>query len=539
MRKVLIFLMAAFFFLAPASVRAGWDPVKGPSGAWVFIVIAGSDILTPRLNTLSEKLGGEGGAAVKELQNEIRNGVAGELGVPPAAIDLSKPMAIAVFNPLMGEGPVASIVALSGGSTPPAGVELINGYAVSSDSETLAGQVRSAFKTVGKIEPPKGAARIYVDFGTIFQMFGPMIQMQAGMSMSKLPPANAQAATAILDFVFNIMGQVENFAVTLDVKDDAIVADADVKARAGSDIAQICGNQSPGGSSLASLVGDGTLTLNSRLKGLSGWLLRVSDRMIEKLLPDPKDQDSFRQAIKTWLGNVGDDFALAYRLTEGGIKADMAAEFSGSIDDARAYYRYFVSDKMPASLKKLMNAGGGDMQFNLQEGVRQSGGVTVDRFTTRIGDPAKLPPEVKKQIEILWGKEGMAGEYAVVNGTWVLALGGADMSARLDRLIAEAGKAHPPAPGKPPVNFTFDLIQAVNWGMKISGQAGGKTVPAGDPIVGSVTFSGRTVSKHISIPLSTVSKIQKALAEETAPPPFPPPGPGGGSPPERLQKEKL
>ena len=536
MRKVFTFLAAALFFLAPASTRAGWDPVKGPSGAWAYIVLAGSDILTPRINVLSDKLGGEGGSAVKELQNEIRTGVAGELGVPAEAIDMSKPMAIVVFNPLMGEGPVASVVALKGAS-PPAGVELVNGYAVTSDSDTLADQVRTAFKSVGKIDPPNGMARIYVDFGTIFQMLGPMLQMQIGMNLNKLPQGNAQAATAVMDILFHLMGQVENFAITLDVKDDAIVADADVKARAGSDVAQLCGNQSEGGSSLAALVGDGTLTLNSRLKGFTGWLLRLSDRVIQKLIPDPKDQDSFRQAVNKWLGKVGDDFALAYRLTEGGIKADMAADFSGGIEDARSYYRYFVSDKMPASLKKLMNAGGGDMKFSLQEGVRQSGGVTVDRFTTKIGDTSKLPPEVKKQIEVLWGPEGMAGEYAVVNGTWVLALGGSDMSARLDRLIAEAGKPRSPVQGKAPVNFSFDIIQAVNWGMKISGQSG-KTIPAGDPLTGSVTFSGRTVSKHLSLPLSTISKIQKALSEETGPHPLPPIGPGS-APPKTGKREKL
>jgi hypothetical protein len=514
MRRLLLLALAVSALLGQATFGAtdtGWDQTKGPQGAWIYVVVAGYDTVAARLQKAAGFLGPEVVAKLNELPGEMRAGLSSKLKVGADAIDLTKPLAIAVFNPMMGEGPVAAVVPVKP-EVAAAGDQFVNGYAVTSDSEMLTTKVRNAFKGAGSITAPAGIATIYVDLGTIFQIFGPMVQMQAAMAMNQMPGANAQAGMAVMDAMFSVLGQVENFSVALDVTGDDIKALGTVNAKAGTDIAQLCANQT-GGTALGRLLAAGDVLVSGKLNGLAGWMLSLSDTMMSKLIADPDEAAVVREAITQFMGKTADELAFAYRFTPGGLQADGVWAFTGTMDDARQYYRLMVSNKMPEGLKKLMASGASGVKFNLQEGVRQVSGVPVDSFTSDFSKATGLDPMVKQQLEAMWGPGGApAVEYAVAGGKWVMAMGGTDLTQRMNTLIEKAQGPAAGTPSKAPLTVSMDLLSIVGWGMGLAGM----TPPAeltkgGAPITGTVTFSGRTIEKRFSVPLKTVGKIKQLV----------------------------
>ncbi len=515
MKKSCLVGLALTALVGPAcfsATQSGWDPVKGPAGAWVYIVLGGYETAAPRIESAASSLGPNVVAAVKNFPAEMRKGLAEEVGIAGDAVDLSKPLAIAVFNPMMGEEP-AVLVPVKGEASSSA--DVINGYLVASDSETVKSRVQAAFKGAGGLSAPKGIGRMYVDLGTIYQIFAPMLQMQMGMAMSQVPGGNAQAGMAAMDVIFSILGQVENFTIDLDVAGQTINALVEINAKQGTDIAQLCANQT-GGSTLGSLVKKEGVWVSGKINGAGGWVLRLTDRMLDKVLPNPAEADAVRGVVRKFMGKTADELTASYRFTPDGLAADAAMAFTGTMADVREYYTFLASEKVPAGLKQLMTSGATGVTFTFTPNVRQSGGVAVDNFKTDYSAATGLDPMVKQQIEALWGGGSVNSEYALVNGTWLVTMGGKDPSKRLDDLIAKAQNPEPGAPQAEPLKASVDLLQLAGFMMKAAGLS---TSPAltkgGPPATATVTFAGRTVTKRVTVPLETIGKIKKMVEDAT------------------------
>ena len=136
--------------------QPGWDKLKGPQDAWVYVVVGAYDAIGPRLEKAAVKLGPEAVADIKEIPTQIREGIGDSHGIARDAIDLSRPFAFAVYNPLAGQPP-AAILPVKGELANDA--KASNGYIVACDNEILAERLSSALKAAGAgaIAAPAGS----------------------------------------------------------------------------------------------------------------------------------------------------------------------------------------------------------------------------------------------------------------------------------------------------------------------------------------------------------------------------------------------
>ncbi|HAK96530.1 MAG TPA: hypothetical protein DCM87_16455 [Planctomycetes bacterium] len=488
--------------------QAGWDKVTGPQGAWVYIVVGAYDTVGPRLESAAAKLGPEASAAVKGIPAHIREGVGDNQGIDRDAVDLSRPFAIAVYNPLAGQPP-AAIVPVKGDLA--GDKRVINGYIVACDNEMLAARLTSSLESAGAgaIAGPAGAVRIYVDVGTIFQLFGPFVQMQlaAGMGGAGGPSgAERQMAMAGVDLIFNLMGQLKHVLVDLDVNDRSLLVTKDVVAKEGTDLAQLFGSQG-GGTALAGMLPARSFVLSAKLKGIGPFALKLADRWLGKALANPADAKYVRDAFAKFVNGAGDEFAMGGDFSPDGYAGDQVVSFTGTMDDAREYHRAFTSDKTPAAIRALMRGG----TYTLQENIRQSGGVAVDKFTSTV-DTSALGAEAGAQLQKLFGGDGMQGEFALANGKLIVCTGGKDCSQRLDALVA-ASKNSAGAPGAQPVAFNFDILRLAGGIARAMGAGAEAPAAAAAPVSGTVTFSGAAARSGVVIPIDAIAKV-KEFAEQ-------------------------
>ncbi len=510
--------------------QATWDRMTGPQGAWVYIVVGAYDAVGPRLESAAAKLGPEAAEAVKGIPAQIREGVGDSQGIARDAIDLSRPFAIAIYNPLAGQTP-AAIVPVKSDLVKDKSV--INGYVVACDNEMLAARLASSLEAAGAgaIETPAGAIRIYIDVGTIFQLFGPFVQMQlaAGMGGAGGPSgAERQMGMAAVDLFFNLMGQVKHAIVDLDVNDQTVLATKNVVVKEGTDLAQLFGGQG-GGTALAGMLPARSFVVSGKLKGIGPFVLKLADRWLGKALSNPADAKYVRDSVARFVNGAGEEFAMGLDFTSDGYAGDQIVAFTGTMDDAREYYRSLASEKAPASVRALMRGG----KTTLQENIRQSGGVAVDKFTTTI-DSSALGPEAGDQIRKMFGGDAMQGEFALANGKLILCTGGKDCPQRLDGLVARSKDAGG-APSAQPLAFSFDLLKLVEGIARAMDVGAAAPAGASAPISGTVTFSGTAARSGIAIPIDTIAKVKQyaeqmmsggmgagpATDESVAPPPAP------------------
>ncbi len=509
--------------LAAGAAQSEWNAETGPPGAWVYVVLAGLENIESRLQSAAQHSGDKAIERLKKLPQEMLRDISGKLRVPAEAIDLSRPMAIVVYKPVeapvapMKAGwPVAAIVPITGKLQ---GVELVNGYAVASDSTALATRVRGAFQSVGRLEAPQGIARVYIDLDTIVRTIGDKLYALAMLSVSprSVPNANGLALMRAITHFHSILGQIENLTLNLDASGDAARVGADVTPKWGTDIAQLTSNQA-GGTALESVVPGGALTLTAKLKGMSGRLLRFTEQFL-KIIPDAKEADTIREPLANLLVALGDEFALTYDFGPEGLSVDMAARFTGSMDAVRKYYHRMASYKLPERLRQRMRVRPAEVDFAFKEPARQVDGVTIDRFTMKFNVQEGTPPihvlgllglllDVKEQTAPLWGDGEVVTNYAVVNDTWVMARGGKNPDERIATLISKA-KNPPNSGGDAPVKFKLDLFDL----MKFAGKTRGGTPPSelagGAPVTGTIEFPGSTITMQATLPLKTVAQVAK------------------------------
>jgi len=540
-------VFAVLLSIVPTLLSAGestsnWDPLRGPQGAWIYVVLNGYDSIAPKLLKAAERFGPDIVQGVKDLRKDLVEDSAKKLGIAPEALDLSKPFAIVVNNPLMGEGSMATLFPVKPGTQ---GVQnLVNGYAVVCEGDMMKQQLCGLLAQAGPgaVKAPKGIGSIYVNLGTIVSTFGPLLQMQLAMGLSQSQQGNQQSALAIIDTILYLLGQVDDVVIELDTSQEAIVADATVRAKPGTDLAGLCSNQA-GGTALGALLGPATFKIAGKLKGVTGFAMRLADRVLPKLITDPEAYKDFRKVLAKTVGQSGPDFAMTYDLGGNGMVYDAVTRFKGTLDDLRAYYEFFVSPEKSKALKGLMAGGfaGMEPEYEFKKAVETINGVTVDRFIMKAKDKPESQAESKgavpmeEQRELLkkmWGPEGFVVDVAVVGDTLIQCSGGADRKKRLESLIKKVKAGTSGSPASAPVVASFDLIKCVRSILDLIGQEAPEGLPeSSEPIRAEVTFQGRTAKKHITVPLSTLSKLSEMFLKAE--------GLEGREVPPVLQKEKF
>jgi len=482
--------------------QPGWDKLKGPQDAWVYVVVGAYDAIGPRLEKAAVKLGPEAVADIKEIPTQIREGIGDSHGIARDAIDLSRPFAFAVYNPLAGQPP-AAILPVKGELANDA--KASNGYIVACDNEILAERLSSALKAAGAgaIAAPAGAVSVYIDVGTIFQLFGPFVQMQLASGMGGFgDPAGVdrQAAMAGMDLLFNLLGQIKHVLLDLDVNDQGLLVAQDTVVKEGTELAQLFGGQG-GGTTIGGILPARAIVLNGKLKGLVPFVLKLADRYLAKACASPADAKTLRDAFAKYAGGAGEDFAMSMDFSPEGLVTDQINAFTGTFDDLRASYQAFASEKASA-----LTSGA---KFALQENVRQSGGVAVHKFTSTI-DASALDSQAGAQVKKLLGG-GLQGEVALANGKLITCSGGKDYSQRLDALIA-ASKNAGGAPGTHPVAFRCDLVRLLS-NLAAAAGAGAETPASAPPISGTVAFAGPSAKSNVVIPIEAIAKVKEFVEQ--------------------------
>ena len=488
--------------LAAQESAASWDAAKGPGDAWVYVVFAAHDGASAQLTRLAQKLGLE--AEVQDLPSQLRQGLQGAAGVGADAIDLNRPFALAVFNFLGGQPPVI-FVPVKADVALPDHVQTANGYVAACDNDLLAARMASALKAAGSgaIAAPKGLVHIHVDLGTMFQLFGPLLQMQLAMGMGQMgdmTPAQQRTATAMVGTLFDIVGQVSHFDLDVALSDQDITLQSNVRMKSESALAGMFAAQK-GGTALGALLPARSMALSARLAGLSAHLGDMAKTIMGKMQAGAKDQAVIMDAVGPFLAKVGDEFAMAYDLGQDGMVGEYVFAFQGGMQDMRAYFDFFSGKQMPQAFRDLL----GGVEYEVSRAVRTSGGVEVDAFKGAF-DLAGADPAVQAQVKALWGDAGLTGQYAIVKGLCVMAMGGKDCAERLDAQIAKVSAGAAGAPGEEPITFRFDLMTLVEGVMSSMGMGTGASSPPA-PISGSVRFEGATAVKQLRIPVETVARL--------------------------------
>jgi len=510
--------------LSAGATQSEWSAHAGPPGAWVYVVLTGFEKIESCFESTIRHSGGEAMKWLRNQPDQMRRDLARKLNVPAHAIDPSKPMAFAVFSPLAGRSvrgqwPVAVIVPVRG---EPQGIDLVNGYAVVMDSVVFATRVRGILQSAGNIEAPEGIARVYVDFSTMLQTIGQGIEAQIALAVSPGGVPNATRRTKLMVFgaLFSLLDQIENLTLSIDISGDTAQVSAHITPKWGTDMAQLASNQMRG-NVLGNVVPNGVLTISGELKGMSGWLLGFTEQFL-KIIPNPKEADTIRKPLSCFLHSLGDEFAFTYDLGPQGLSVDIAARFKGSIEVVREYYRLMASYKLPQELAQRMGVKPVHVDLALKEGAHQADGVVVDQLTMKFNVQEGIPPihtfgllglllDAPQQALPLWESGEVITNYAVVNDTLVMTMGGKNSYERISTLVLSA-KSPSGSAGDAPLKFRVDVLELLKFVMKarsavrlVAPEGGGK------PLTGTVEFAGPTITMQITLPLKIVVELANLM----------------------------
>ena len=305
MRKVFVVLLIAGTLFAqfgapPPAGPGSWDKVSGPSGAWVYLVMAPYDGIAPKLNAAAARLGPDVVSFTQSLPQKIKNGIATTQGISADAVDMSRPIAVVVYNPLGGQAPVTILPVKPGVPVPP-NKTIVNGYVVCSDNLTMATNLSQTLQKAGPspIPVPTGIAHLYVDMGMIFQIVGPLAQMQLGMALSQqsgMSRQEQQLAGASVQLILDLVGQIKDFDLDIDVTADNVLATSHVNMKQDSELSKLFSSQK-GGTALGHLLPQRSFSANAKLEGLSTWMFGQVDTFLAKIIANPQDLTSIREQL--------------------------------------------------------------------------------------------------------------------------------------------------------------------------------------------------------------------------------------------------
>ncbi len=505
------------------STGSGWNPATGPQNAWVYIVFSGYSSMEPKIKQAAQAFGPQASGSIAMIPAQLKQMLSTSTGtpLPENALDLSRPFALVINNPMAGSKP-AMVIPVKKDADLPASVKAVHNYVVGSDNQMIATQLTSVLEAAGAnaIAAPSGLAHIYVNANLIYSAFGPFLQLMVSQQLSQqnLGP-EARIGSAAVNMFFSLFSDLEDLRIALDLTDEAITTTTTVNAKAGSSLASFCADQG-GGTSLGGLIpSDGFIAMNGKVKGLPTIMFNITDKVLASMTTNPDEIAPFRESLSKLMGSFGDEFAVNEKLTPDGLVVDAIAGFTGDLSQVRSMFKLMSSDNLPAAFKQFTDqlSGLGGYSYDITESARIAQGVSVDKFSSQINEK-ELDPQMSAMLKKMWGGATLSGEYAVKDGKLFMCSGGKDYSKRLDNLLVKAGTST--AAESAPMSFSIDLLKLMAFAMQMQGQDMPQ-MPAGtaSPITGTVTFSGSSMVKNVDLPLNMFLPLMMAgqQAQQMAP----------------------